>query len=174
MNFFDVLQLLGGVILALGYIPQIKQIIKTRSCDDLNFNTYLFMALGIGLMEIYAISLVCNGTGHMFAVTNTVSFFLVVTICILIQVVRCIVPKKKIIERTETGSVTNVKDALFVSKWSDDSVFASNCKVNMETKQITDIQSIDYDPGCSLREEVVIVDGAEYPAVELTEGFWYD
>lgn len=174
MTFFDVLQLLGGVILALGYIPQIKQIIKTHSCDDLNFNTYLFMALGIGLMEIYAISLVCNGSGHMFAVTNTVSFFLVVTICILIQVVRCIVPKSKKAEKSELAPIAKIKDALFVSKWTDDSVFVSPCKVNMESMQITDIQPIDYDTGCSLREEVVIVDGTEHPAVELTEGFWYD
>ncbi len=51
MTFFDYLQLLGGFVLALGYIPQIIQIITTHSCRDLNLRTYLAMVLGIGLME---------------------------------------------------------------------------------------------------------------------------
>lgn len=48
MTFFDYLQLLGGFVLALGYIPQIIQIITTYSCRDLNLRTYLAMVLGIG------------------------------------------------------------------------------------------------------------------------------
>ena len=53
MDLFDILQLAGGVILAVGYIPQIAQIIHTKSCADLNLKTYLAMIAGIGLMEVY-------------------------------------------------------------------------------------------------------------------------
>ena len=69
MNVFDAFQLAGGMILAIGYIPQIIQIIRTKSCKDLNLKTYLAMVLGIGLMEIYAINLFISGSGLMFLIT---------------------------------------------------------------------------------------------------------
>ncbi len=85
---FDVLQLIGGLILALGYIPQIAQLIKTRSCRDLNLKTYLSLTVGIGLMEAYAINLALSGSGLMFAVTNTLSLLLVTAISIIIVCIR--------------------------------------------------------------------------------------
>lgn len=88
MTFFDYLQLLGGFVLALGYIPQIIQIITTHSCRDLNLRTYLAMVLGIGLMEVYAINLVLNESGLMFLITNSVSLLLVIFICLLIIAMR--------------------------------------------------------------------------------------
>lgn len=43
---FDFLQLLGGIILSVGYIPQIIKIIKTKSAIDFNINTlWRFMQL---------------------------------------------------------------------------------------------------------------------------------
>ena len=57
MTFFDFLQLVGGLILAFGYLPQIRQLLRTKSCGDLNLKTYLYLTLGIGLMEIYAVDL---------------------------------------------------------------------------------------------------------------------
>lgn len=88
MSIFDILQLCGGLILAVGYIPQIMQIIRTNSCRDLNLKTYVAMAVGIGLMEIYAVHLTLNGSGQMFLATNSVSFGLVLFICELILKVR--------------------------------------------------------------------------------------
>ena len=84
MTFYDFLQLIGGIILALGYIPQICQLLRTKSCGDLNLKTYLYLCLGIGMMEIYAIDLHKNGNGHMFLVTNSISFALVALISFLI------------------------------------------------------------------------------------------
>ncbi|MFB5678186.1 PQ-loop domain-containing transporter [Paenibacillus terreus] len=37
--FFAVLQLIGGVILSFGWLPQIVQMIRTRSVKGLNVNT---------------------------------------------------------------------------------------------------------------------------------------
>ena len=88
MNPFDFLQLAGGIILAVGYLPQIIQIIRTRSCEDLNLKTYLAMSVGILLMEVYAINLVTQGSGLMFLITNSTSLFLVIFICILIITMR--------------------------------------------------------------------------------------
>jgi MtN3 and saliva related transmembrane protein len=51
-------QLIGGVILSFGWLPQIIQMIKTRSAKGLNVNTVWSMLLGITYMELYAIDLV--------------------------------------------------------------------------------------------------------------------
>lgn len=87
MNVFDILQLCGGIVLALGYIPQIIQIIRTKSSADLNLKTYIMMSVGIGMMEIYAVHLALGATGLMFLVTNSLSLCLALLICILIQTV---------------------------------------------------------------------------------------
>lgn len=84
MSAFDALQLGGGLVLAIGYLPQIAQIIRTRSCADLNLRTYIAMVVGIGMMEAYAINLVAAGSGIMFLVTNSISLCLVSVICLLV------------------------------------------------------------------------------------------
>lgn len=71
---FDALQLIGGAIMSFGQIPQIIQIIKTKSANDLNLKTYIMMLTGILLMEIYAVNLVLQGSGGAFLITNTISF----------------------------------------------------------------------------------------------------
>ena len=81
---FNILQLIGGLILSFGYIPQIIQIIKTKSVNDLNLKTFLSVFIGILFMEIYAINLVINKVGYMFLVTNSMSLILTGLMCILI------------------------------------------------------------------------------------------
>jgi len=70
---FDFLQLLGGIIMSFGQIPQIAQILKTKSAKDLNLKTYTMMFIGISLMETYAVNLVVHGSGGAFLITNTFS-----------------------------------------------------------------------------------------------------
>jgi MtN3 and saliva related transmembrane protein len=81
---FSLMQLIGGVILSLGWIPQIIQILKTKSVADLNLKSYLLMLLGIGLMEAYAVSLAVTGVGLAFFITNTMSLTVVSAVVILI------------------------------------------------------------------------------------------
>nr|WP_218652884.1 PQ-loop domain-containing transporter [Paenibacillus sp. 79R4] len=78
------MQLIGGVILAIGWIPQILQIIKTKSVRDLSLKSYLFMLSGIALMEIYAIDLVSNGAGIAFLMTNSLSLLVVLFVIMLV------------------------------------------------------------------------------------------
>ena len=85
---FDILQLLGGIILAVGYIPQIAQIVRTRSCEDLNPKTYLSILVGVALMEAYAINLVVHGSGLMFLITNSASLLIVLVLYIQIIITR--------------------------------------------------------------------------------------
>ena len=81
---FSILQLLGGAILSIGYIPQIAQLIRTRSCHDLNLKTYLSILAGVALMEVYAVNLALHGSGLMFLITNSASLLIVLTQCVLI------------------------------------------------------------------------------------------
>lgn len=81
---FALMQLLGGFILALGWVPQIIQILRTQSVSDLNLKTYLLILLGISLMEAYAIHLAWSGTGIAFFVTNTLSLLVVLLTILLI------------------------------------------------------------------------------------------
>lgn len=72
MNFYEVLQLLGGLILSVGAIPQIEQIVRTKSAKDLNLATLVTLIVGMGMMETYAI----HENILMFAITNTISLIL--------------------------------------------------------------------------------------------------
>lgn len=89
MNIFDIFQLTGGIILTFGYIPQIVQILKTKSVKDLNITTFASVVLGILLMELYACNLYFyKGSGFMFLITNTMALTCASTVLILIVVYR--------------------------------------------------------------------------------------
>ncbi|WP_410511947.1 SemiSWEET family sugar transporter [Paenibacillus sp. BR2-3] len=81
---FVLFQLIGGVILSFGWIPQIIQIFRTKSVKDLNKKTFLLLFAGIGLMEVYAVSLALEGVGYAFLITNSMSLVLIVIILTLI------------------------------------------------------------------------------------------
>ncbi|KWX75011.1 hypothetical protein AMQ84_19345 [Paenibacillus riograndensis] len=81
---FSVMQLLGGMILSLGWIPQIARILKTKSVADLSLKSYLLMLLGIALMEAYAVNLTLTGAGLAFLITNTLSLCVVSAVIVLI------------------------------------------------------------------------------------------
>lgn len=82
--FFSILQLFGGIILAVGWIPQMAKVIRTKSVADLSLNAYLLILSGIALMEIYAVALAASGVGWAFLATNTLSLLIVLTMVILV------------------------------------------------------------------------------------------
>jgi len=61
--------------MSFGQIPQILQILRTKSAKDLNLKTYVMMFAGILLMETYAVNLVLHGSGVAYLITNTISLF---------------------------------------------------------------------------------------------------
>lgn len=81
---FDFLQLLGGIILSVGYIPQIVKLIKTKSAADFNIKTFVMVWIGIFFMEIYAVDLALGGNGLMYLVTNTMSLLVQSILVVLI------------------------------------------------------------------------------------------
>lgn len=86
-NIFGIFQLIGGVIMSVGYIPQIVQMFRTKSSEGLNFKSFGMIFAGIALYEIYAVALVViDGSGHMYLITNSVSTLLSGLMCLLIKV----------------------------------------------------------------------------------------
>ena len=84
-NLFGLFQLVGGIIMSVGYIPQIAQILRTKSSEGLNLKSFGMIFIGILLYEIYAISLVVlDESGHMYLITNSVSTLLSGIMCLLI------------------------------------------------------------------------------------------
>ena len=74
MTIYDVLQLIGGMILSVGAIPQIEQIIRTKSVKDINITSIITLIIGMILMQIYAV----HAELTMFIITNTISLFLAI------------------------------------------------------------------------------------------------
>lgn len=84
-NFYGLFQLIGGIIMSVGYIPQIAQILRRKSSEGLNLKSFGMIFAGILLYEIYAIALVVlESSGHMYLITNSVSTLLSGLMCLLI------------------------------------------------------------------------------------------
>lgn len=75
MNIYEILQLVGGLILSVGSLPQLEQIVRTKSVGDINLVSICTLILGMVLMEIYAVHLELT----MFVITNTISLLLAIT-----------------------------------------------------------------------------------------------
>lgn len=85
----DVLQIIGGLILSAGYIPQIIQIIQTKSALDLNLFTFISILIGVGSMEFYGIRLVISKkSGHAFLFSNSLSLLISIIMVLLILIFR--------------------------------------------------------------------------------------
>lgn len=169
MTVYDWLQLIGGIILALGYLPQAKQLLETRSAKDLNLKTYILIFIGISFMEIYAVNLLIKNTAVMFCITNSISLIAVAYIIALI-----------VAFGKEDESKEYIKSALYATEYEDGSVIITPCTVNMQTKEIFDIVPCFYDCQSQMSGEYVLIGEQEFPAIPSEDGnlidnsFWYE
>lgn len=164
---YEQLQCIGGTIILLGYIKQIRDIQTGGSCKGLSLKAYVTVLFGITLMEFNAINIWLKGYGTSFFVTNTVTCVTVLYLILLI-LVRQDTEKKK----------SKTEDAFFVSVYDNESVILTPCKVNLNTKEISDIVRAPYAINGTLTSERVIIGGNEFPAEEAESGqnqdsFWY-
>lgn len=165
---YEQLQCIGGTIILLGYIKQIRDIQAGGSCKGLSLKAYVTVLFGITLMEFNAINIWLKGYGTSFFVTNTVTCVTVLYLILLILVRQDAEKKQR----------TIIKDAFFVSVYDNDSVILTPCKVNLNTKEISDIISAPYVITGTLTSERVIIGGNEFPAEEAEsrqnqDSFWY-
>ena len=74
-----------------------------------------------------------------------------------------------------------IKNAKFTSVWDGGYEITTNCKVNMETKEVFDIELAEADESLDILEkEYVVIDDVEYPVFQLSDiteednEFWYE
>lgn len=74
-----------------------------------------------------------------------------------------------------------IKNAKFTSVWDGSYEITTNCKVNMETKEVFDIELAEVDESLDILEkEYVVIDDVEYPVFQLSDiteednEFWYE
>ncbi|MFA2595231.1 PQ-loop repeat-containing protein [Bacillus cereus] len=77
LQLFNLLQFIGGIILSIGYIPQIYKILKTKSVRDFSRIYVGGIFTGIIFMEAYAIYMYfVMHTAGAFFITNTIALIL--------------------------------------------------------------------------------------------------
>ncbi len=149
MTIFDVLLMIGVMVLAFRYII---------TCEKLTLKTHLYLALGLAFTEVYAIYLFCERRSLTFVYANSTLFLMVIAISVII-----IVTRLKQVERTKD------KQAYFITKWDDGSVVITPCSYNDRTKEITDIVTCDCNIRGNLCSEGVLVYGTEYGVKTIEE-----
>lgn len=77
LQLFNLLQFIGGIILSVGYIPQIIKILKTKSVQDFSRIYVGGIFTGVLFMEAYAVYMwFVMHTAGAFMITNTISLLL--------------------------------------------------------------------------------------------------
>ena len=69
-----------------------------------------------------------------------------------------------------------IKNATFTSVWDSGYEVTTNCKVNMETKEVFDIEMAKVDDSLDVLEaEFITIDGIDYAVSndDMTE-YWYE
>lgn len=74
-----------------------------------------------------------------------------------------------------------IKNATFTSVWDGGYEVTTNCKVNMETREVFDIEMREVDESLDILEkEYVVIDDVGYPVFQLSDiteeddEFWYE
>lgn len=75
MGTFDYIQLVGGMILAGSYFPQIFKTAKVKKVDEISLGFWSFLFIGLFGMEMNAIHLIKLGTVS-YAITETFNVLL--------------------------------------------------------------------------------------------------
>lgn len=73
---------------------------------------------------------------------------------------------------------TMIKNATFTSVWDGGYEITTNCKVNMETKEVFDIEKTDVDTVKWLDKEYITIDEENFDVFSVDEvedgNFWYE
>jgi uncharacterized protein with PQ loop repeat len=76
---FDILVLLGGLIVAFGTIPQIEQMVRTKSVNDINLTNVILTLVGIVMMMIFSV----HHNLIFLILADLINFLLVLVVLIL-------------------------------------------------------------------------------------------
>lgn len=80
----NLFQLIGGLIIGLSYLPQMFQIIKTKSVQDINLISLVTLGAGLCGTEVYALYLLFVQGLAMYLLTNTIGLITIIIMIILV------------------------------------------------------------------------------------------
>lgn len=76
--------LIGGITLTIASVPQIVQVVITKSVKGLNLATFMLLLIGNGFKLLYAIDLLQKGISTVIFLSTGMSFL---TILILVTLI---------------------------------------------------------------------------------------
>ena len=82
-TLFSTLQLIGGIVLVLSYLPMIKLLYKTKSAENQILSFWIILDLGMILFELNALYLAVSLNQWSYAVSQSLN--LLCGIIVLIQ-----------------------------------------------------------------------------------------
>lgn len=178
MNIFDILQLIGGAILAVGYIPQIIKLIRTKSAKDFSITAYSLVLFGVALMELYGAYYFTQGESVMFFVTNTLSLVIMAIVFVLIAFysIKDKHSKHKDKNRIVDGSLVR----MYTNTLGKATVIP--CKVDLESKEIIYFKDDTDRITHRILTEALDVNGETHPVLPfndlgttktIKDAFWY-
>ena len=85
VNIFQLLQLIGGLLITIANAPQIFHIITTKNVSGLSATTFVLLSLGTFLNIVYAGWLWSEGGGPFLFISLLTSFFMINTILVSIK-----------------------------------------------------------------------------------------
>ena len=160
-----------------GYSNENEVLVRPGSVEQIHAENFLSATEEIAVPLItplftefatFAMAAKKLGYGSAFFVTNTIT-------CVIISHLILLIWARQNAEKKQR---TIIKDAFFVSVYDNDSVILTPCKVNLNTKEISDIVSAPYVITGTLTSECVIIGENEFPAEEAEsrqnqDSFWY-
>jgi uncharacterized protein with PQ loop repeat len=84
MELTEMIYLIGGITLTIASVPQIVQVIITKSVRGLNLATFMLLLIGNGFKLLYAIDLLQKGISTVIFLSTGMSFL---TILILVTLI---------------------------------------------------------------------------------------
>lgn len=84
MGFYDYLQIVGGILLVIAFLPQIIKMIRTKSVEDMSLATFTMNFIAVGFMEVYAWNLWVTHDQPAFLITNSLGWVVAATLLVLI------------------------------------------------------------------------------------------
>jgi uncharacterized protein with PQ loop repeat len=84
MELTEMVYLIGGITLTIASVPQIVQVVITKSVRGLNLATFMLLLIGNGFKLLYAIDLLQKGISTVIFLSTGMSFL---TILILVTLI---------------------------------------------------------------------------------------
>lgn len=89
-TLFSTLQLIGGVVLVISYLPMIKLLHKTKSAENQSLSFWIILDIGMILFELNALYLAVTLGQYSYAISQSLNL-----LCGVIVLVQLLVYRKK-------------------------------------------------------------------------------